>query len=216
VGLGWPTPVHGSGLGLQRDFPIFGADLHLNPASLPTHGSWGALFVLPKGVWTLSTLMSALWDSVLARSRRGILKIPGECGTMTHRSGSPAGTLNALTPAVTRSAASRQPDSVGPEVRCHFGPSRKCWNSIQGLSEDNVRLGCDPTRRTSVQQNSPRAQIVLAPEERLPAPGFFHRLCSGSCLLGTAPFRTVAFMPTRTPSPMVQPCSTAPCPTLTF
>ena len=32
----------------------------------------------------------------------------------------------------------------------------------------------------------------------------------------TAPFSTTAFMPTRLPSPIVQPCSIALCPTVTF
>jgi len=35
VSRGWPTPVHGSGLALQHDFPILGANPYLDPVSLP-------------------------------------------------------------------------------------------------------------------------------------------------------------------------------------
>ena len=61
---GWPTPIHGPRLRAQHDFADFGAD-PVSESFLPDGtGAGGALFVLPKGVWTMSTLTSALFHAL--------------------------------------------------------------------------------------------------------------------------------------------------------
>jgi hypothetical protein len=70
VGLRWPTRIHGSGLRVRHDEIALGANCpgKLLPAVRETV-EWP--FVLPKGVWTVSTLTSALSEFSRDGARKG-------------------------------------------------------------------------------------------------------------------------------------------------
>ena len=59
MGPGWPTPIHGPGERERHDCCEVDRELlHKRVHSGPKRGA--AAFVLPKGVWTMSALTSAL------------------------------------------------------------------------------------------------------------------------------------------------------------
>ena len=67
VGRGWPTPVHGPGLLAQHDVTDFGMKFFIRGFSETSWSLGVARFLLPKGVWTVSTLMSALYGGWVRR-----------------------------------------------------------------------------------------------------------------------------------------------------
>ena len=62
VGRGWPTPIHGSGKRGRHDFGDLAKGCALGGGLRRARESRAPSFVLPKRVWTVSTLTSALLE----------------------------------------------------------------------------------------------------------------------------------------------------------